>query len=95
MIRKVLYRFLSEISADLLFLFQSQSAHLVLQSHKSFTHTTLSAEFKNKLDLWFATNKSGSIMTDRLLLMHLQKRNKQSKSIANGLKFTAPSPRVH
>lgn len=95
MIGKILQHFLSEISAYFLFLFHSRSAHLVLQSHKSFTHTILGAQFKNKLDHWFATSKSGSAMTDRLLLMHLQKQNKQSESIVNGLKFTAPHPHVH
>lgn len=34
-------------------------------------------------------------MTDRLLLMHLQKQNKQTKSVVDGLKFTALDPHVH
>lgn len=34
-------------------------------------------------------------MTDRLFLMPLQKQNKQSKSIVNGLKLTVLDLQVH
>lgn len=34
--------------------------------------------------------QSGPAMTDRLLLMHLQKQNQQSIAIASGLTFIAP-----
>lgn len=49
----------------------------------------------NKLDHWFANNKSGHAMSDRLLLMHWQQQNKQSISIANRLAFTVLDPHIH